>query len=306
MKSVWKKIFLLLFSLMSLSISFSQESDEEIAQEAGRMNDAELEESDVNIEKKVNTKDSSLKDDVKNQKVKSDPNANTSASENSVNNEEVTKYKTLPYGFYIGAKFVTNKIDYEEKNIPFVAVATAGFEYEYKVKYFSLQPSFDLSFMHYLWTGSMACHAENENRTAFTIAFTAELPFMLNFDIQRWNIAFGTSFAFLARVSALDLGVKANESVVEGGLTAKDEVATINKYHWQSGRFFYPAIRLKTEYTLENGWKAGVLFSTYLPIFNAWSEKIANTTTGKVPFIHDGIFTLAIIIHPGKKLQPSH
>ena len=258
-------MLLVVFSLMSFCYLFSQENDEDVSQQTEKIDSEE-----------VSTKD-----------------------------ELPPQYTTVPYGFYVGAKFVTNQIDYEEKTIPFIATATVGFEYEYKIGYFALQPSFDLSFMHYFWTGSLAAHAENENRTAFTIALTAELPLMLNFDIQRWSISFGASLAFLMRGSALDLGVKADESVSEGGMTAKEEVAAINKYHWQSGRFFYPAIRLKTEYTLENGWKAGVLFSTYLPIFNAWSDKIANTPTGKVPFMHDGIFTFAIVIHPGKKLKSS-
>ncbi len=295
MNSVLKKIWLLIFCLMSLCASFSQESDEDIAQEAGKLNDSEIKIDESGETKREEDTEKSSKNDTKN--LHKDGNANASNLE-----ETGARYKTLPYGFYIGAKFVTNQIDDEEKVIPFVATATAGFEYEYKLKYFALQPSFDLSFLHYLWTGNIASHAETENRTAFTIAFSAELPFMLNFDIQRWSISFGASLAFLARVSALDLRVKADESVSDAGLTAKEEVAFINKYHWQSGRFFYPALRLKTDYTFENGWKAGVLFSTYLPIFNAWSKKIANTATGKVPFMHDGIFTLAIIMHPGKKL----
>ena len=273
-----KAIFLLFFSLMSISASFSQE-DEALPQENFPP------EEDVLFQEEPSPKKDVL------------PQQEPSSEEVSSH-----KYATQPYGFYLGAKFIVNQIDYEAKSLPFVVCATAGFEYEFRVKFFALQPSFDLSFMHYLWTGSMACHAEPENRTAFTVAFNAEFPLMLSFDIKQCTISFGPSIAFLARGSLLDLGIKANEGIDDGGITAKDEVAAINAYHWQSGRFFYPAIRFKTEYTLENGWKAGVMLNTYLPISNIWSEKIAETASGKVPFMHDGIFTLAIVIHPGKKL----
>lgn len=213
------------------------------------------------------------------------------------NNETIT----LPYGFYLGAKFAINQPDKEETFTPFEATASIGFEYEYKaLNHFAIQPSFDISFFHYLWTGAIASHSEQENRTAFTIALTAELPLMVIFDIQKWTLSFGPSLAILARGSALDLGVKGDDESGMG-LTAREEVKNINKYHWGNGRFFYPAFRIKTEYTLETGWKVGCLFSIYLPIFNLWGKKIAQTTNGKVPFLHDAIFNLSVIIHPGKR-----
>ena len=85
------------------------------------------------------------------------------------------------------------------------------------------------------------------------------------------------------------------------GITAKEEVSKINSYFWQEGRWFYPALRLKCEHIFESGWKAGLLFSAYLPISNAWASPKAYTSTGKIPFFHDSIFNLSIIMHPGKK-----
>ena len=228
-------------------------------------------------------------------------------SKNNSDDKEEQNIEYIPHscGFYLGSKFAVNKIDDEESLHPFEASFSLGFEYEWKpVKYFALAPSLDLSFFHYLWTSGIAAHAENENRTAFTIAFTMELPFMLVFDIERWSLSFGASMAIFARASALDLGIK-NDDLSQTGLTAKEEVKKINEYHWQKGRFFYPAIRLKGEYTFDNGWKVGLLFSSYIPIFNAWGEQIANTQSGKVPFVHDAIFSLAIIMHPAKSLKSS-
>lgn len=208
---------------------------------------------------------------------------------------------TFPYGFYFGPKFVVNQVDDEKLYTPFEVSFALGFEYEHRVaKYFEIQPSFELSFLHHLWTGKMASLSEIENRTAFTFAFTAELPFMLIFDIQKWSLSFGTSLAILFRFSALDLGIKSGDVGVNG-ITAKEEVSKINSYFWQEGRWFYPALRLKCEYTFESGWKAGLLFSAYLPISNAWASPKAYTSTGKIPFFHDSIFNLSIIMHPGKK-----
>lgn len=208
---------------------------------------------------------------------------------------------TFPYGFYFGPKFVINKVDEEGLYTPFEASFALGFEYEYRIlKYFGIQPSFELSFLHYLWTGKMAALSEIENRTAFTFAFTAELPFMLVFDIQRWSLSFGTSLAVLLRFSALDLGIKGDDIGVNG-ITAKEEVSKINSYLWQEGKWFYPALRAKVEYTLENGWKAGLLFSAYIPISNAWASGKAETSSGRIPFVHGSIFNLCVIMHPGKR-----
>jgi|GEM_PF-528776 len=217
------------------------------------------------------------------------------------------KEQALPHpcGFYLGSKFAINKIDDNENFHPFEVSFSLGFEYEWKfAKYFALAPSLDLSFFHYLLASEIAAHAETENRTAFTIAFTMELPFMFVFDIERWSLSFGGSLAILARGSALDLGIK-KDSFSYTGLSAKEEVKKINAYHWQGGRFLYPAIRLKGEYTFDNGWKAGLLFSSYIPLFNIWNDKIADTQTGKVPFMHDAIFNLAIIMHPPKSSKSS-
>lgn len=236
-----------------------------------------------------------LKDDV----VESD------SSKNSSNNKGNIQPLPHPCGFYLGSKFAINKIDDEGSRHPFETSFSLGFEYEWKfARYFALTPSLDLSFFHYLWTSDIATHAESENRTAFTIAFTMELPFMFVFDLKRWNISFGASLAILARGSALDLGIK-KDDVSPTGLTAKEEVKKINAYHWQNGRFFYPAIKLKGEYIFDNGWKIGILFSNYIPIFNAWSKQIVDTQSGKMPFMHDAIFGLAVIIHPAKSLKSS-
>lgn len=208
---------------------------------------------------------------------------------------------TFPYGFYFGPKFVLNKVDDEGLYTPFDVSFALGFEYEYRiVKYFEIQPSFELSFLHYLWTGKMASLSEVENRTAFTFAFTLELPLMLIFDIQKWSLSFGTSLAILFRFSALDLGIKGSDVGING-ITAKEEVSKINQYLWQEGRWLYPALRAKCEYTFESGWKAGLLFSAYLPISNAWASSKAETSSGKIPFVHGSIFNLAVIMHPGKR-----
>ncbi|MGP1439220.1 MAG: hypothetical protein ACTTJ3_00580 [Treponema sp.] len=226
-------------------------------------------------------------------------NINTFAQENS--NDLEVEARTFPYGFYFGPKFVVSQVDEQGCYSPFEASFALGFEYGYRVaKYFEIQPSFELSFLHHLWTGKMVALSEIENRTAFTFAFTAELPFMLAFDVQRWTLSFGASLALLIRFSALDLGVKGDE-IGRNRITAKEEVSKINSYFWQEGRWFYPAIRAKCEYTFESGWKAGLLFSAYLPISNIWASPKAETSSGKIPFFHDSIFNLAIIIHPGKK-----
>ncbi|MGP1437549.1 MAG: hypothetical protein ACTTKH_00585 [Treponema sp.] len=208
---------------------------------------------------------------------------------------------TFPYGFYFGPKFVVNQVDDEGLYTPFEASVAFGFEYEYRAaKYFEIQPSLELSFLHHLWTGKMASLSEIENKTAFTFAFTAELPLMLAFDIQKWTVSFGPSLAVLIRFSALDLGIKGSD-IGNNKITASEEVAKINSYFWQEGRWFYPALRTKCEYTFNTGWKVGLLFSAYLPISNIWASAKAETSTGKIPFFHDSIFNLSIIMHPGKK-----
>ena len=226
--------------------------------------------------------------------------ASDNVSENSaVSSKDSVKVNKIPspFGFYIGSKFGLNSLDDGGLSTPFEATVSLGFEYEYIFKYFAIQPSVDLSFFHYLWTGNVAAHSESENRTAFTIALTLEFPLMFVLNIKRWSLSFGGSIACVCRVSALDLGIRSDEES-SLGTTAKEEVKHINAYHWQGGRFFYPALRLKGEYTLESGWKVGLLFSAYLPIFNTWAK---SATKEKVPFLHDSIFNIAFVIHPWRR-----
>lgn len=206
-----------------------------------------------------------------------------------------------PFGFYFGAKFSLNKVDEEERVQPFEASAMLGFEYEWRAKkHFSLEPSIDATFLHYMLYSSIATHSENENRTAFTVALSCELPFMAVFEVERVSLSFGAGIAAIIRGSALDLGIKGDD-VGASGLTASDEVKKINLYHWQSGRWFYPTLRFKTGYTFESGWKASLLFGAYIPIFNAWNKNHLDTKNGKVPFLHDAIFNIGFSIHPAKK-----
>ncbi len=233
-------------------------------------------------------------------------NEESGRKENEMEKTEIDKIASLPlpapYGFYFGAKFSLNKIDEEQKFQTFATSAMFGFEYNARIsKHFEIVPSFDLTLWHYLLAGEVAAHSEPENRTAFTIAFSFELPFMVAFDIERFSISFGVSLATFIRGSVLDLGIKAEEGAEENGISAKEEVKRINQYHWKSGRWFYPAVRFESGYVFESGWRAGLIFASYIPIFNIWNKAVANTKSGKVGFLHDAIFSIAISVHPPQK-----
>lgn len=208
--------------------------------------------------------------------------------------EKEPAFEPSPWGGYFGSKVILNKPDTKNKTIPAAFSLLAGAEYEHTlVRYLAIIPSLDFSAFHYLWTGHAAALSETENRTAFVFMSKAELPLMLVFKPDNWTVSLGAGLAFLIRFAALDLGVKP-EDKGRSGLSAKEEVKLINKHLWKSGRWVYPSLRFKTEYTFSSGWKTGAMINIYLPVFNAWTKP-------KTPFSNELMVQLGIILHPAQK-----
>ena len=217
------------------------------------------------------------------------------AAENGTQTESVKK-KPSPFGFYLGTGVVVSRSDKEE-DPPAGAAFNFGGEYEYRfAKYGAINPSVDFSFFHYGWTGKKAAITEIENRTALTFNLLTELPLMMVIDIKQWTVSFGGGIGFLIRFGVLEPGVKPKERTPGSSLTAAEELGAINRYFWQNGRFFYPTLRFKTEYTFTSGWKTGLQIKTALPIFNAWDKAVP-----KPPFADGMLIQIGVILHPAQR-----
>lgn len=206
---------------------------------------------------------------------------------------ETIKPAALPFGFYIGSQVIFSNTG-NKADTPVGIAVNFGCEYEYRaLQHLNVSPSLDFSFFHYGLIGGRAHICEIENRTALTFTFLADMPVLASFDIHNWNISFGGGLAFLVRFGVLDFGVKPEEKN-SAGVTAKQEVKTINSFFWKNGRFIYPSFRFKAAYTFESGWKTGLQAKLFLPLHNAWDK-------AKPQFSDGMILQIGIIIHPAKR-----
>ncbi len=203
---------------------------------------------------------------------------------------------TSAFGFYFGTQLITSKTN--NPTDPKLGVSVdLGAEYEYSpIKYFSINPSIDFSVFHYGFLGNaskgQAYISEHENRTALTLAFLLDVPFMAKFEVKSWTLSIGGGLAFLIRGAFLEPGVDANQ--INGvGLTAKEELKLANTYFWKSARFIYPSLGFKIEHSFDSAWKVGFKFKTFLPIYKAWDKENKN-------FADSLIFQMAIVLHPSK------
>jgi hypothetical protein len=99
----------------------------------------------------------------------------------------------------------------------------------------------------------------------------------------------------MIRYGFLEAGVGADEKNAGETYTASEQVAKINEYLWDSGRWFYFTLQAGARYKLENGWGAGVTFRVGLPMANFWDDPI-------IPFIDTMHFSLALLITPPVKI----
>ncbi len=260
-----KKIFFLLFALIFCSFVYSQ---------------AVSNSTEVNAE---NKKEDSI--EIKNEIEQVEP-------------EQVdkTKTETSDFGFYFGPELVISNIGIDKSQS--LGVSTnIGLEYEYKaMKYLSFIPSLDVSIFHYNFSGNastgLAYISAIENRTALSLAFLLDIPLMARFDINSWVLSVGGGLALFLRGAFLEPGVKPDD-LSGSGRTAKETVKLINSYFWKKGRFFYPSLAFKTEYIFKSGWKAGLKFKAFIPIYNAWDSSNQN-------FADSHIFQISVILHPAK------
>lgn len=208
--------------------------------------------------------------------------------------EPPAQIKPYPFGFYFGTSIILCDTE-QNANSPASIAFNLGCEYEYKfAKYVAIHPSVDFSFFHYGWLNRRAYITELENRTALVFNFMADIPVLVHFNLKSWSISFGGGLGFLIRFGVLEPGVNANEQLTKG-ITASQEIKEINKYLWKNGRFLYPSLRFKTEYTFNSGWKVGIMLKTYIPIFNSWDK-----LEPQIHFIEGTIIQTGVIIHPAK------
>ncbi|AIN94129.1 hypothetical protein [Treponema putidum] len=197
------------------------------------------------------------------------------------------------FGFYFGTEIIFSSLK-KQAAPPIGTALNLGAEYEYKgIRAVSIIPSLDFSLFHYSLYKEKAYICEIENRTALTMSFLVDVPFLARFDLNPWTISIGGGLALFMRFGLLEPGIKPEETGAEG-LSAVKETKEINKYFWQKGRFIYPSLRFKTEYTMTSGWKAGVQLKAYLPISNLW-DNLKNKSS-------DGLIVqVGIVLHPAVK-----
>lgn len=212
---------------------------------------------------------------------------------NKTNQTEISTKVPSDFGFYIGTEIIFSGLK-KQAAPPMGTALNIGAEYEYKgIKMLSIIPSLDFSIFHYALKQKKAYICEIENRTALTMSFLLDVPFLARFDVKSWSISIGGGLAFFMRFGLLEPGIKPEEIGAEG-LSSIEEVKAINQYFWQKGRFIYPSLRFKTEYTMKSGWKAGAQLKAYLPFSNLWDKLINKGSDGL-------IVQVGIVLHPAVK-----
>ncbi|UTC74212.1 hypothetical protein E4O03_08130 [Treponema sp. OMZ 792] len=212
---------------------------------------------------------------------------------NEANQTEISTKTPSDFGFYIGTAIIFSSLK-KHTAPPMGTALNLGAEYEYKgISTLSIVPSLDFSLFHYGLYKKKAYICEIENRSALTMSFLLDVPFLVRLEFKPWTISMGGGLAFFMRFGLLEPGIKPDDPGTEG-LKTSEEVKEINRYFWQQGRFIYPSLRIKAEYTLPSGWKAGVQLKTYLPLSNIW-DKLKNKSS-------DGLMIQAgIVLHPAVK-----
>jgi hypothetical protein len=152
-------------------------------------------------------------------------------------------------------------------------------------------PSASIMFLQYLWAYERALPAEMENRTAFVPTMFLELPFVYQIETGRIRFSFGLGPGFLIRYGFLESGVSPDEKSYASDMPAGEQVAAINAYLWDQGRWFCPSAQIGLRYRLETGWGANFTIKAGVPVSNLW-------TTPTVPFIDSFMFMAAILITP--------
>lgn len=212
---------------------------------------------------------------------------------NKADQTEVLTKVPSDFGFYFGTEIILSSLK-KRVSQPFSTALNFGAEYEYKgIKYFSIVPSLDFSIFYYSLLNQKAYICEIENRTGLAMSFLLDTPFMARFDIKSCTISIGGGLAFFIRYALLAPGINPSASG-SGGLSTAAELKEINKYFWQKGRFFYPSLRFKTEYTFTSGWKTGLQIKTFFPLSNAWDNTACKWTDGL-------IIQAGVVLHPPVK-----
>ena len=116
---------------------------------------------------------------------------------NEANQAEVLTKVPSDFGFYIGTEMVFSSLK-KHAAPPFGVALNLGAEYEYKgIKMLSIVPSLDFSLFHYGFYKKRAYICEIEHRTALTMSFLLDVPFLARLDLKRWAISMGGGLAFL-------------------------------------------------------------------------------------------------------------
>ena len=152
-------------------------------------------------------------------------------------------------------------------------------------------PSLSLYGVQYLWGNDRPLPAEIENRTSYVGSLFLDLPFLYQYNLNRFTISAGAGPGILARYGFLESGVPSNAINPGETLNAGEQVKAINEYFWQSGRWFYPTLQTGVRYQLDTGWGAGLTLRVAFPMANLWS-------TPTVPFVDSMMFIAALVITP--------
>lgn len=150
---------------------------------------------------------------------------------------------------------------------------------------FTWEPSLDFYYGYYLWSEQYgrAVSTDIPWRTSFTMAFLVESPFVISLPLfQVWDLALGVGPAFNLRASIYAAGVSASN--------AQDaaDLAKINAYFYDKGRWFLPETFLRVSYHLSERLDFAFAAQGFWPLFDLWN--------GASSVLDEGIFGGTLVV----------
>ncbi|WP_428768973.1 hypothetical protein V1L52_09115 [Treponema sp. HNW] len=170
--------------------------------------------------------------------------------------------KKTPIGrlvFTLGAAGVLNT-DKNSAPSPVLFTVGAGARFPFytnKTMILSVAPHGHFFASFYFWdkTRELVLPAEIEQRIAYVPAIMFDSPVLFHFPVKNSVFAAGLGPSFLLRFAARAINVASSEDA---------HIRLMNKWFWQNGRFFYPALHFSWDYIFPSGAAAGIGLKAYI------------------------------------------
>jgi hypothetical protein len=171
---------------------------------------------------------------------------------------------------FLGVVYIPRPAAYAADSAPSIATNVLGAGLTFPLGgLFAFEPALSFYWTYHLWVEELdrALPAEIEHRTSFTLGFLLEAPFLLRLRLsERIGLGLGLGPAFHLRVGFRATGVEDSEDE-----DVSAELADINRFFYEKGRFFVPETLLRFQYRLTERMDFAFAAQAFWPVFNWWN-----------------------------------